>query len=146
MVFRAGKTEKLELNRVLRSDVASLAGDEAAWGDKRTCADAGPIVDPRRTPKPCRPLRSRCSRVDARLQRNTSRQTSDEALEPKPCRPESNPSSPPCSESKRTPMRPAALPGSRNSETHETTKGSAELEFRIQLPPEESHKLSVPRR
>ena len=42
MVFRAGKTEKLELNRALRSDVASLAGDEAAWGDKRTCADVGP--------------------------------------------------------------------------------------------------------
>src|SRR5215472_3587703 len=79
MVFRAGKTEKLELNRVLRSDVASLAGDEAAWGDKRTCADVGPIVDPRRTSKPCRPLRCRCSGVDARLQRNTSRQTSDEA-------------------------------------------------------------------
>src|SRR5215472_14896326 len=32
MVCRAGKTEKLELNRALRSDVASLAGDQAAWG------------------------------------------------------------------------------------------------------------------
>src|SRR5215472_10369421 len=79
MVCRAGKTEKLELNRALRSDVANLAGDQAACRDKRTCADAGPIVDPRRTSKPCRPLRSRCSRADARLQRNTSRQTSDEA-------------------------------------------------------------------
>ena len=34
-------------------------------------------------------------------------------------------------------MRPAALPGSRISETLETTKGSAELEFRIQFPPAE---------
>src|SRR6516225_1785730 len=39
MVCRAGKTEKLELNLALRSDVASLAGDRAACGDKRTCAD-----------------------------------------------------------------------------------------------------------
>src|SRR5215472_14919322 len=61
------------------------------------------------------------------------------SLEPKPCRPESNPSSLPCSESKRTPMRPAALPGSRISETPETTRGSAELEFRIQFPPAKSH-------
>jgi len=32
-------------------------------------------------------------------------------------------------------MRPAALPGSRISETRETTDGSAELKFRIQFPP-----------
>jgi len=34
-------------------------------------------------------------------------------------------------------MRPA-LPGSRISETRETTDGSAELNFRIQFPPAES--------
>jgi len=89
---------------------------------------------------PCRLLRSRCLAQDACLQRNaktSTRQTSDEALEPKPVNRKSNPSSP-CSGSKRTPMRPAALPGSRISETRETTDGSAELKFRIQFPPAES--------
>src|SRR5215472_18383094 len=35
----SAKTEKLELNPALRSGVAILAGDRAACGDKRTCAD-----------------------------------------------------------------------------------------------------------
>ena len=35
-----------------------------------------------------------------------------------------------------------ALPGSRISETRETTKGSAELKFRIQFPPADSPSLS----
>ena len=36
-------------------------------------------------------------------------------------------------------MRPAALPRSRISETRATTKGSAELKFRIQSAPAASH-------
>src|SRR5215831_14519428 len=37
---------------------------------------------------------------------------------------------------------PSPLPGSRISETRETTEGSAELEFRIQFPPADSPSLS----
>ena len=37
------------------------------------------------------------------------------------------------------PIEPAPLPGSRISETRETTRGSAELKFRIQFPPAASH-------
>src|SRR5215469_4333274 len=51
-------------------------------------------------------------------------------------------SAPSCGEAKRTPIRPAALRGSRISETHETTKGSAELKFRIQSSPADSPSLS----
>jgi hypothetical protein len=39
MASPAGKTEKLELNRPVRSGVAILAGDRAACGDTRTCGD-----------------------------------------------------------------------------------------------------------
>src|SRR6516225_8075784 len=43
-------------------------------------------------------------------------------------------------------MRPAALPGSRISETCETTDGSAELKFRIQFPPAASLRTFGPSR
>ena len=72
------------------------------------------------------------------MRRLSSRQTSDEALEPKPVNRKSNPSSPP----QRVETNSDAtrcLPASRISETHETTDGSAELKFRIQFPPAESH-------
>src|SRR6516164_6809536 len=61
--------------------------------------------------------------------------------EPKPVNRNSNPV-PSRSESKRTPMRPVPLPGSRIWETGETTEGSAEPVVRIHLSPADSPSLS----
>src|SRR5215472_6350756 len=71
------------------------------------------------------------------MRRLSSRQTSDEALEPKPVNRKSNPSSPlQLVETNSDATR--CLPPSRISETRETTDGSAELKFRIHVPPAES--------
>src|SRR5215472_5783022 len=107
--------------------------------DKSACADAGSKVpNPRRTSRrrACffDPIAFAQMRAFSGMRRLSSRQTSDEALEPQPVNRKSNPSSP-FGESKGTPMRPAVLPGSRISEIRETTDGSAELKFRIQFPP-----------
>ena len=136
----AGALQRHWLRPHRRAAFRSSQATERPWGDKPACADDRKFEEKENFATLCRLLRSRCLAQDACLQRNaktSSRQTSDEALEPKPINQKSNPSSP-CSGSKRTPMRPAALPGSRISETRETTDGSAELKFRIQFPPAES--------
>jgi len=115
------------------------------WGDNQLCADAGPNVDPRRA------LRPRAAIFDpVALAQDACFQRNAKAFKPadkrrKPWTEASQPefeSAPSCGEAKRTPIRPAALPGSRNSETRETTKGSAELKFRIQSSPADSPSLS----
>jgi hypothetical protein len=92
----------------------SSQATERPRGDKRVCSDAGSKVDPRRTSRPpCRLLRIPSLRADVCLQRNAKIfKPADKrrSLGTEACRPESKPSSLPCSESKRTPMRPAVCP------------------------------------
>ena len=124
-----------------RPGASNLAGDRAAVGDKPACADAGSKV-----PNPRRISRHRAAFFDpvaiaqmhafSGMRRLSSRQTSDEALEPKPVNPEVESKFSPAA--KRTPCDPLFLPGSRISETRETTGGSAELKFRIHSPPAKS--------
>jgi len=110
----------------------SSQATERAWGDKPGCADAGPKFESKAN------FATRAAffdpvavAQDACLQRNAKTfEPADKrrSLGTEACQPEFE-SVPSCSEAKRTPMQPAALRGSRLSETRDTTKGSEELKF-----------------
>ena len=91
------------------------------------------------------PLLSRRMRAFSGMPRDFQAGRQATKLWTEACQPEFE-SAPSCGEAKRTPIRPAALRGSRISETRETTKGSAELKFRIQFSQGGVCKLSVPQR
>ena len=94
----------------------------------------GGLYDP--VPPSSIPLLSRRMRAFSGMPRDFQAGRQATKLWTEACQPEFE-SAPSCGEAKRTPIRLAALRGSRISETRETTKGSAELKFRIQSSPAE---------
>ena len=145
MAGLAGKTEKRELNRcppLGRRDPRRRPSGPGATNPVALTRDqnSNPRPTSRRVPPSSIPLPSRRMRAFNGMRRLSSRQTSDEALEPKPLNRSSSPFPPAV---KRNELRcdPAALPGSRLSQTRDTTKGSEELKFRIQAESHANHRF-----